>query len=84
MKLSTLCLGLLLDFPLSGYGIHRRIGETVGHIQHASFGALYPALGKLLAADLVRVAQTRTGDLGMKTYAITDAGRDILSAKHPR
>jgi PadR family transcriptional regulator, regulatory protein AphA len=81
MELSTLCLGLLLGSPLSGYGIHQRISGTVGHFQHASFGALYPALGKLLAADLVRVDQTRIEGLGKKIYAITDMGRESFDAK---
>lgn len=81
MKLPTPCQGLLLDSLLRGYGTHRRTGETVGRFQHTSFGALYPAHSKLLAADLVQVDQTRTGDLGMKADAITDVGREGFDAK---
>ena len=42
---------------------------------------LYPATGKPLAAELVRVDHTWAGDLGMKTDAITDAGRESFDAK---
>lgn len=76
MKLSTLCLGLLLENPLSGYGIHRRIKDAVGHFQHASFGALYPALGKLEAAGLVIGDRVNSRALGKRLYAVTDAGRE--------
>jgi PadR family transcriptional regulator, regulatory protein AphA len=75
MNLSTLCLGVLLDAPLSGYGLHRLIKDAVGHFQHASFGALYPALGKLEAAGFINGDQVNSRSLGKRMYAITDPGR---------
>lgn len=81
MNLSTLCLGLLIEAPLTGYGLHKRVREAVGHFQHASFGALYPALGKLEAASFVTAQQVGSGGLGKRMYAITDSGREIFAKR---
>lgn len=84
MNLSTLCLGFLLENPLSGYGLLRRIEDAVGHFQHASFGALYPALGKLEVGGFVTSDLVNSKSLGKRLYAITEIGRekfDSLLAK---
>jgi PadR family transcriptional regulator, regulatory protein AphA len=81
MKLSTLCLGLLLDTPLSGYEIHRRVATVTGHFQHASFGALYPALGKLEAAGLVNADHVGSRALRKRMYAITKEGREKFDSE---
>lgn len=75
MTLSTLCLGLLLDGALTGYALCRLVEEKLGHFQHASFGALYPALGKLEAAGLVNAERNGATALSKRMYAITDKGR---------
>lgn len=76
MKLTTLCLGLLINGPLSGYALRQLVEERLGHFQHASFGALYPALGKLEASGLVSVDRTGSSALAKRMYAITDKGRE--------
>ena len=81
MKLSTLCLGLLLDGPLTGYALSRVVEERLGHFQHASFGALYPALGKLEAAGLVSADRRQASAFSKRMYAITDGGRSKFDAE---
>lgn len=81
MNLSTLCLGLLLDGPLTGYELSRLVEERLGHFQHASFGALYPALGKLDAAGLVTSDRRGRNALSKRMYAITDEGRARFDAE---
>jgi DNA-binding PadR family transcriptional regulator len=36
MQLSTLCLGVLLSGPKTGYEMQRTINGPLGHFQHAS------------------------------------------------
>jgi PadR family transcriptional regulator, regulatory protein AphA len=81
MKLSILCLGLLREGSQSGYELHKRIGESMGHFQHASFGALYPALAKLEAGGLVHADQVGAGSMGKRVYEITDAGHEKFASE---
>ncbi len=80
MKLTTLCLGLLLEGPLSGYDLHNRIEKRLGHFQHASFGALYPALGKLRAEGCVTADRPGETPFAKCMYAITNKGREIFDS----
>lgn len=48
-------LGLLLDQPLHGYELKKRLSDTLGPFPSVSFGSLYPALARLEAAGAVRV-----------------------------
>jgi PadR family transcriptional regulator AphA len=81
MNLSTLCLGLLLDGPLTGYALSRMVEERLGHFQHASFGALYPALGKLEASGLVTADRRGANALSKRIYAITEEGRSRFNTE---
>jgi DNA-binding PadR family transcriptional regulator len=52
-------LGLLEDNDLHGYELRKRLGELLGQRLGTSFGSLYPALGRLEAAGLVKVVTSR-------------------------
>jgi DNA-binding PadR family transcriptional regulator len=54
-------LGLLQDNDLHGYELRKRLGDLLGpgHRLGISFGSLYPALGRLEAAGLVKAVTSR-------------------------
>lgn len=54
-------LGLLADNDLHGYELKKRLSELVGSRTGVSFGSLYPALGRLERAGLVKAVESRTG-----------------------
>src|SRR2546423_7107187 len=77
MDVRTICLGILTRGDATGYEI-KKIFEDSGlqHFVEASFGSIYPALGKLTEDRLVQVreeAQEKRPD--RKVYSITPAGR---------
>ncbi|HLB80184.1 MAG TPA: PadR family transcriptional regulator [Dongiaceae bacterium] len=78
----TLCLGALLLGDASGYEIKKLFEEGVfSHIYEASFGAIYPALTRLLQdglAECTEMAQDKRPD--KKVYSITEKGRQALAA----
>ena len=53
LDLQTICLGVLYSGSKSGYELHKAINTDLKHFQTASFGALYPALGKLEAKKFI-------------------------------
>ncbi len=65
-----------MEGPLSGYDLQQRVARNLGHFQHASFGALYPALGKLRAEGCVNTDRAGETGLAKCTYEITDKGRE--------
>ena len=77
MDVRTICLGLLTRGDATGYEIKKQFeGEGFGHFAEASFGSIYPALGRLTDEGLVSVreeAQEKRPD--RKVYSITEAGR---------
>jgi DNA-binding PadR family transcriptional regulator len=73
----TICLGILTRGSATGYEI-KKLFEEGGyrHFVEASYGSIYPALGRLTAEGLVSVraeAQKKRPD--RKVYSITPAGR---------
>ena len=75
-------LGVLNTFgPLSGYGVKQVIAQTIDFMWSESYGQLYPELKRLAKDGLVRqVSERRHNPRGRKTFAITGAGRRVLSA----
>ncbi|MEM9601298.1 MAG: PadR family transcriptional regulator [Pseudomonadota bacterium] len=76
MNIKHLCLAVLHVGDASGYEIRKVLAEELANFQEVSFGALYPALRKLVDEGLATnrtVAQSGVPD--KKVYAITDAGR---------
>ena len=82
MDVRTICLGILTRGDATGYEIKKRFEE--GGLQYAaeaSFGSIYPALGRLTEEGLVSVreeAQEKRPD--RKVYTITPAGRNVFLA----
>jgi DNA-binding PadR family transcriptional regulator len=57
-------LGLLEENDLHGYELRKRLGELFGLRLAISFGSLYPALGRLEKAALVKVVTSTPGASG--------------------
>jgi DNA-binding PadR family transcriptional regulator len=72
-----LCLGVLVHGDSSGYEIKKAFEEgALGHIQDASFSAIYPALARLHDEGLVTAkAIEQDGRPAKKVYSITPKGR---------
>ena len=72
-------LGLVKEQELHGYELKKRLAETVGPGSiGVSFGSLYPALGRLVAAGALRVVEPGAGSRGKKVYAITSRGEQLF------
>ncbi len=77
MDVKNLCLGALTLGDASGYEIRKLFEEgPFAHFYSASYGSIYPALGKLLEEGLVSVTETaQQGRPAKKVYSLTEAGR---------
>jgi len=77
MDVKTLCLGVLTLGDASGYEIRKQFEEgPFAHFFEASYGSIYPALGRLLDEELVSVAEhAQDGKPDKKVYSLTAAGR---------
>ncbi|MFD2207881.1 PadR family transcriptional regulator [Kiloniella antarctica] len=80
MDVKTLCLGVLYQGEASGYEIKKAFEEgPFSHFQDASFGSIYPALGRLSSEGLVdctQMAQEKRPD--KKVYKLTSKGNNAL------
>lgn len=80
MDVKTLCLAVLANGPSSGYAIMKELAEgPYAYFYRASFGSIYPALARLLAAGYATArvhAQDNRPD--KKVYQLTPAGRAAL------
>ena len=73
-------LGFLSWGPQSGYSLRKIIDASVSNFWSESYGRIYPMLGQLVDEGLATSTETSTsGGRATKTYAITVAGREILS-----
>src|SRR5262249_49949781 len=71
-----LILGLLMESPMSGYDIKKRVRLALGAATQASYGTLYPTLHKLLAEGAVEMQEVpQQGRPAKKVYRITENGR---------
>ncbi|MEC9347851.1 MAG: PadR family transcriptional regulator [Pseudomonadota bacterium] len=76
MDIRTLCLGILTMGDATGYEIKKFFEERLSHFYEASFGSIYPALGKMTDDGWVRCsAQAQDGRPDKKVYTITPSGR---------
>ncbi|MEV4169522.1 PadR family transcriptional regulator [Nonomuraea sp. NPDC049709] len=69
-----LILGALLDGPMNGYGVRRRL-EVMGieTWTNVAFGSIYHGLGKMADEGLLEIVEAGKG--GKVVYALTDLGR---------
>ena len=74
-------LGLLHEHPLHGYELRKRLDGVLGWSRLLSYGSLYPALQRALAAGLIREHAGAAGPAGAPagrrriTYELTGEGR---------
>lgn len=70
-------LGLLLDSPMHGYELRKRLTGLLGAFRAFSYGSLYPTLRKMQADGLI-VEEMPEGTLkrrARRVYQLTPAGR---------
>ena len=68
-------LALLSERPMHGYQIIREIEERSGGTWKPSAGSVYPTLQLLADEGLIAAEESN----GRKTYALTEAGRDVAA-----
>jgi len=74
-RLNPVILGLLRLRPMTGYELKKNIEASVGQFWTASYGGLYPALGRLSADGQIEQLAERDG----KVYAVTEKGRQAFT-----
>jgi DNA-binding PadR family transcriptional regulator len=82
MAVRTICLGILTRGDATGYEIKKLFEDgRFGYFVEASFGSIYPALGRLTEESLVSLREeAQSGRPGRKVYSITDKGRAAFVA----
>jgi DNA-binding PadR family transcriptional regulator len=71
-------LGLLLESPMHGYELRKRLTGLLGAFRAFSYGSLYPALRRMQADGLIAEdapAGMPVRRRGRRVYQLTDAGR---------
>jgi DNA-binding PadR family transcriptional regulator len=77
----TICLGLLSLGPATGYEIKKKFEEgPIGYFLEASFGAIYPALGRLTDEGFIDCRTERQdGKPDRKIYSLTRPGEKAFA-----
>lgn len=77
-------LGLLVEAPVHGYALRKRLAVRLGGLRVVSYGSLYPALRRLTRAGLVAVDGPPTDEAwsrrARRVYRITAEGKERLAA----
>ena len=71
-------LGLLLESPMHGYELRKRLTGLLGAFRAFSYGSLYPALRRMQTDGLIAEDAAPEGAvlrLARRVYQLTDAGR---------
>jgi DNA-binding PadR family transcriptional regulator len=71
-------LGLLLESPMHGYELRKRLTGLLGAFRAFSYGSLYPALRRMQTDGLIAEDATPEGAVlrrARRVYQLTDAGR---------
>ncbi|MFI6906323.1 PadR family transcriptional regulator [Nonomuraea sp. NPDC050394] len=77
--LTLTILGFLDERPMHGYELKARLNALSGHLRPVSDGALYPAIARLEAKDLVeRHEEQGTAAARRLVLTLTDKGRQEL------
>lgn len=72
-------LGMLAWRPMSGYDIKTVVDHSTRFFWAASYGQIYPELGRLAEAGLVKGKAERGSARKRTVYTLTGAGRKALS-----
>ncbi|GGC63851.1 helix-turn-helix transcriptional regulator [Hoyosella rhizosphaerae] len=72
-------LGLLIESPMHGYELRKRLTGLLGPFRAFSYGSLYPTLRRMQTEGLI-AEDTRTDGAGLrrrarKVYELTEAGK---------
>ncbi|CAN1491075.1 COG1695 Predicted transcriptional regulators [Mycobacteriaceae bacterium] len=71
-------LGLLLESPMHGYELRKRLTGLLGAFRAFSYGSLYPALRRMQTDGLIAEDAAPEGAVlrrARRVYQLTDAGR---------
>ncbi len=71
-------LGLLLESPMHGYELRKRLTGLLGAFRAFSYGSLYPALRRMQADGLIAEDAAPEGTVlrrARRVYQLTDTGR---------
>ena len=72
-------LGLLLESPMHGYELRKRLTGLLGAFRAFSYGSLYPALRRMQADGLIAEEADPVGAVKVRrarrVYVLTDAGK---------
>jgi DNA-binding PadR family transcriptional regulator len=71
-------LGLLIESPMHGYELRKRLTGLLGAFRAFSYGSLYPALRRMQADGLIAENAAPAGTpvrRARRVYQLTDAGR---------
>ena len=71
-------LGLLLESPMHGYELRKRLTGLLGAFRAFSYGSLYPALRRMQSDGLIAEDAAPEGAVlrrARRVYQLTDAGR---------
>ncbi|KQV64192.1 PadR family transcriptional regulator [Nocardioides sp. Root122] len=72
-------LGLLHEGPMHGYELRKRLNLMLGWGRVLSYGSLYPALKKMLRANLITEVSATTAPISRRpriVYEVTPAGNE--------
>jgi DNA-binding PadR family transcriptional regulator len=76
-------LGLLIESPMHGYELRKRLTGLLGAFRAFSYGSLYPALRRMQADGLIVEDAAPEGTVKLRrarrVYQMTDAGRQRFS-----
>ncbi|MFI9325791.1 PadR family transcriptional regulator [Kitasatospora aureofaciens] len=82
---TLLLLTALADAPRHGYALIQEIAAISDGRVKMRTGTLYGALDRLLGQGLIRVESEEIVDgRARRTYALSDSGREVLSAEAQR
>ena len=75
-------LGLLLESPMHGYELRKRLTGLLGAFRAFSYGSLYPALRRMQTDGLIAEDAAPEGAVlrrARRVYQLTDAGRQRVT-----
>ena len=83
--LEMMILRLLKEQPMHGYALVQRIQEVSNDLLRVEEGSLYPALQRLLKAELVTAQWGRSStNRRVRIYQLTSAGSEHLAVEISR
>ncbi|MCI9413914.1 MAG: PadR family transcriptional regulator [Clostridiales bacterium] len=76
--LEFIVMGMVYEQELTGYDIKKMIEKGVGVFYRASYGSLYPLLGRLTGKGLLTMREQPQGGRARKLYRATEQGRQAF------